>query len=212
MTSLCNPTFIVIDGQDGAGKTSLIDHLVDKLNRFSLRPVRKMRALGQGPIGLSCRTRHLESQTAEGFESLMMPMSIIEAYNDFVMPAIEDGCHVVMDRWVASYFAYQVTARKDKIAQSIYNTLFVENNVLPFWPDLYVLCNVDIDVAQSRLNQRQDETNYLDQESRVFKEAVRDGFETFKLENDNRTVRLDCNQDFETVSRSLDLLVSQLEG
>ena len=205
------PKFIVVDGMDGIGKTSIVTHIRDLLNRQSKLPVRQMRALGQGPIGLACRERHLHSKSANGFESLMMPMSIIEAYNDFVIPTLEDGCHVVMDRWIGSFYAYQVTARQDKLASMVFEDFFCKENVMPRWPDLYIIGDADLDVAENRMSQRQDATNYLDQETRDFKSAVKQGFKNFHLRNFYRAALLDCNPSFDEVTQSVNTLLNQLE-
>lgn len=204
------PLFVVVDGPDLMGKTTLVNHIVQRLHQWSDLPVVRMRALGQGPIGNACRDRHLSSKTAPGFESLMLPMSIVEAYNDYVIPMLNDGGHVIMDRWIGSYFAYQVTGRKDKHAEVIYNNLFKKESIMPRWPDLYIVGDVSIDVAMDRLKQRGGEVNYLDEESRTFKEAVQSGFLTFQLENEHRTTLLDCNRRLDLVQQDTDKLLFDL--
>lgn len=207
---LNKPVFIVVDGGDGGGKSTLVNHITAMLSQWSDLPAIKMRALGQGPIGSACRDRHLLSKTPEGFESLMLPMSIVEAYHDFVLPALKDNCHVVMDRWIGSYFAYQVSGRQDKHAKLIYENLFQTENLLDQWPDLYIVGDVRVDVAAERLNQRNNETNYLDQESLDFKEAVRNGFLTFQKTYEGQTILLDCNKSLEEVQRTTNGLLFDL--
>lgn len=187
------PLFIVVDGPDGCGKTTLINHLANYLKTELTQEVVVMQALGQGRIGMECRNRHLSNQTGPGYESMMMPMSIMEAYYDHVLPALEAKKCVLMDRWVASFFAYQVNGREDMYSKEIYETLFDDNRTpLIRQPDIYFMGDVDLKVAQARLQERNEESNYLDEESLAFKTRVSDGFKTY-AKNHTDVITLDCN-------------------
>lgn len=187
------PLFIVVDGPDGCGKTTLINNLATYLREELNQQVEVMRALGQGRIGMECRTRHLRDQTGPGYESMMMPMSIMEAYYDHVLPALKANKCVLMDRWVASFFAYQVCGREDLYSKEIYETLFDDNRTpLLRQPDIYFMGNVDPAIAQQRLQARSGESNYLDEESLAFKTRVNNGFKKYAQYGKN-IIMLDCN-------------------
>jgi dTMP kinase len=193
------PLFIVVDGVDGCGKTTLINNLAQHLRVDLQQDVVIMRALGQGRIGMECRTRHLSSQTGPGYESMMLPVSLMEAYYDHVLPALAEKKCVLMDRWVASYFAYQVNGREDLYSKEIYETLFDANRTpMIRQPDIYFIGSVDKDVARSRLEARHGETNYLDKETDAFKDRVATGFKTFTQQQSN-VIALDCNVSQELV-------------
>ena len=193
------PLFIVVDGPDGCGKTTLINNLARHLQTDLNQEVVVMKALGQGRIGMECRTRHLANQTGPGFESLMMPMSIMEAYYDHVLPALAEGKSVLMDRWVASFFAYQVNGREDLYSKEIYETLFDRlRTPMVRQPNIYFMGWVDKDVANTRLNARAEHSNYLDKETSDFKDRVSQGFQQFAKQNTG-TVQLNCNLSEATV-------------
>lgn len=210
---LKEPLFIVVDGPDGCGKTTLINGIAKYLQNDVGQDVITMRALGQGRIGMECRQRHLTNQTGPGFESLMMPMSIMEAYYDHVLPTLAGGKCVIMDRWIASFFAYQVQGREDLYSKEIYDTLF-DNERTPMLrqPDIYFIGQVDPEIANKRLNTRQENSNYLDQETNDFKKRVDNGFKLYAKQNQS-VVEINCNLSqatvFETVRQQIILYVEK---
>lgn len=193
------PLFIVADGPDGCGKTTLINNLARHLREDLKQEVVVMKGLGQGRIGAECRIRHLTSQTGPGFESLIIPISFMEAYYDHVLPALAEGKSVLMDRWVACFFAYQVNGREDLYAKEIYETLFDRNRTpMVRQPNIYFLGYVDRLVADQRLKARPEHINYLDQETTEFKDRVVQGYAKFAKQNTG-TVQLNCNLSEATV-------------
>lgn len=194
------PKYIVVDGPDGCGKTTAIRFIKDYLTKSFNQDVVIMKALGQGAIGAECRKRHLSNQAGIGLESLMMPTSIMEAYYDHVLPTLNQGKCVIMDRWISSYYAYQIKGRDDHCSKEIYNTLF-DNDRTPMIrkPDIYFIGDVDQSIADKRLKARDGDTNYLDNETSEFKQRVMQGFNEFKDLNSD-VISLDCNRDIPHVN------------
>ena len=117
----------------------------------------------------------------------------MEAYYDHVLPALAAGKCVLMDRWVASFYAYQVSGREDMYSKEIYDTLFDDNRTpLIRQPDIYFMGDVKPEVAYERLHVRDGESNYLDKESPEFKQRVADGFKHYTKHHQN-VVTLNCN-------------------
>lgn len=199
------PFFVVIDGIDGCGKTSIAKHIQDRLKNVYNKPwVSEMRAIGHGRIGAECRRRLLsDMETSPDYEAMLLPVAFQEVYHDHLIPNLNKGYSVVMDRWIASYYAYQVFGLQSDLAKKLFEEIFAQNPYFIRWPNLYFICNVDIDVANERMKNRND-NNPFDEKDRAYKERINQGYLNFTTRYFNRVVTLDCNQPLEEVLKQVD--------
>ncbi len=101
--------FIVLEGGEGAGKSTLVRALAERLTAAS-REVVTAREPGGTPAGELVRTLLHERLTpwAETFAFLVARSQIVA---EVIRPAIDRGAIVICDRFEASTFAYQGYAR-----------------------------------------------------------------------------------------------------
>jgi dTMP kinase len=105
--------FIVIEGPDGVGKTTLASRLADRI-RATGRDVLEVREPGGTPVAEAARKTVLDP--ALGASPLAELFLILAARADLVAhvirPALEAGKIVVGDRYELSTWAYQVEGRQ----------------------------------------------------------------------------------------------------
>lgn len=197
------PFFIVVDGIDGSGKTTIAKHIEHKTH------ARYMRMMGQGPIGRAVREKLLsptKNYTAD-IETLWIFSSNIETIHDCVAPVLEQGRSVVLDRYWSSTYAYQINRTDDPLFKELFIkiALFSFKNVRP---DLYLWCDVDPTIAFKRIRQRSEQANHFDTEDILDKMKVAEGFsKIFQCDLIENKIKLNCNADLPAVLHQVDTIL-----
>ena len=139
--------FITLEGIDGAGKTSHLLWLADKLRARGVEVV-VTREPGGTPLGEKLREILLAEPMHVETEALLMFAARREHLDRVILPALARGAYVVSDRFTDASFAYQCGGRG--IAES-------RLRILEDWvqaelqPDLTLLFDVKVSVAAQRL-------------------------------------------------------------
>jgi dTMP kinase len=103
------PRFIVFEGGEGAGKSTLIGLVAPRL-RDAGRAVVTVREPGGTPAGETIR-QLLELDLAPWAEAYAFLAARAQLVHEVILPALDRGATVVCDRFEASTFAYQGYAR-----------------------------------------------------------------------------------------------------
>ncbi len=106
-------TFLVVEGPDGAGKTTLVAALVQRLSDAGHRVV-QVREPGGTPSAELLRSLVLdqaEHTWTDAAELFIILAARAELVHDVIRPAVEDGAVVVSDRFDLSTIAYQAIGR-----------------------------------------------------------------------------------------------------
>lgn len=104
---------IVLEGPEGAGKTTQIGLLGESLARAG-RTVVSLREPGGTPLGEEIRKVLLHDATLEivpRAESLLFMAARAQIVEKEVMPALRQGATVLLDRFFLSTYAYQMAGR-----------------------------------------------------------------------------------------------------
>ncbi len=131
---------IVLEGVEGAGKTTQVRRLAAALAALSL-PVLTVREPGQTPIGDQVRTMllHQDYEMAPRTEALLYMASRAELCERVVRPALAEGTIVIADRFFLSTYAYQAAGRGLPEAEVRAANGFATNGLRP---DLTVLLDL----------------------------------------------------------------------
>lgn len=164
--------FITLEGIDGAGKSTHHGWLVEFLAQRGKRVV-ATREPGGTALGEKLRELLLKEEMHLETEALLMFAARREHLDKVILPALMRGDWVVSDRFTDASFAYQGGGRglaKEKLA-------VLENWVQgQLQPDLTLLFDAPVEVAQTRLASTGNQPDRFEQEQREFFERVRGAY------------------------------------
>ncbi len=171
--------FLVFEGLDGSGKSSLMKRLETYLNQASIVSL-MTREPGGTPIGDQLRNLILEKSnqppTAKT-ELLMYQASRAQHVDLVIRPALFEKKWVLCDRFSASSIAFQGGGRGISIQQVEWLNSFSTENLIP---DLTILLDLSVKESKKRRQGRSDHTgeteDRIESEADTFHERVRHGF------------------------------------
>lgn len=191
-----NSKFIVIEGLEGAGKTSAIQTVVDTLKDKGITNLAFTREPGGTP--LAEKLRELIKQGIEGekvtdkAELLMLYAARVQLIENVIKPALADGKWVIGDRHDLSSQAYQGGGRgldKD-LMLSLRNTVLGD-----FRPDLTLYLDLDPAIGLARARAR-GELDRIEQESMDFFYRTRERYQALAKDDDS-IITIDASQAIE---------------
>lgn len=197
-----NSKFIVIEGLEGAGKTSAIQTVVDTLKDKGITNLVFTREPGGTP--LAEKLRELIKQGIEGekvtdkAELLMLYAARVQLIENVIKPALADGKWVIGDRHDLSSQAYQGGGRgldKD-LMLSLRNTVLGD-----FRPDLTLYLDLDPAIGLARARAR-GELDRIEKESMDFFYRTRERYQALAKDDDS-IITIDASQAIEKVQADI---------
>jgi dTMP kinase len=166
--------FIVIDGADGCGKTSVIDYLKNSYKKnflFTREP-------GGTPFADKIREVMLNSEAKEA-SGLTQFGLIWAARADHVekkiKPALAKGINVISDRFDSSTYAFQIYGQETLTLEKLF-TQMREVYLGETKPDLYIVLDVNPHISVARTTKRQAGKNHFDERDVAFHRRIRNAF------------------------------------
>lgn len=167
--------FIVITGGDGVGKTTCLKLLELKLKNELGDRVIFAKEPGGTEVGQKIREILLtKNDTGMDLKTEMLLFAASRAQQIYqkIKPSLEQGKHVLCDRFVESSFAYQV---RGSIRPDLEKTFHAVDNITDgAKPDLYIVLDLDPQVANDRVVERK-ESNRFDLLGKDYHSRVRRG-------------------------------------
>jgi dTMP kinase len=192
-------TFITFEGPEGAGKTTIIHMVQQKLIQDGYTIV-LTREPGGIRIAEQIREIILNPSNTEmdaRTEALLYAAARRQHLVEKVIPELNKGNIVLCDRFIDSSLAYQGHARGIGVEDIFAINQFAIEQTMP-QATLYF--DIEPEVGLERINKgRRDEINRLDLESLDFHYKVRDGYLSLLSEFPERIYRIDANQSVEKV-------------
>ncbi len=192
-------TFITFEGPEGAGKTTIIHMVQQKLiqegyNIVLTREPGGIRIAEQiREIILNPSNTEMDART----EALLYAAARRQHLVEKVIPELNKGNIVLCDRFIDSSLAYQGNARGIGVEDIFAINQFAIEQTMP-QATLYF--DIEPEVGLERINKgRKDEINRLDLESLDFHYKVRDGYLSLLSEFPERIRRIDADQSVEKV-------------
>lgn len=189
--------FIVLEGGDGAGKSTQLDLLVRRLGSTD-REVVATREPGGTPVGAAIRQVLLHGEdVAPRAEALLFAADRAHHVHTLVAPALARGAVVVSDRYTDSSIAYQSVARGLDAEDVRSLSLWATGGLLP-----HLTVVLDVSPATGRAR-RGDLADRLEAEGETFHERVREGFLELAARAPDRYLVLDGAEDPHQVHRAI---------
>lgn len=203
-----NSKFIVIEGLEGAGKTSAIQTVVDTLKQQGITDLAFTREPGGTP--LAEKLRELIKQGIEGekvtdkAELLMLYAARVQLVENVIKPALAQGKWVIGDRHDLSSQAYQGGGRGiDKaLMKSLRDTVLAD-----FKPDLTLYLDLNPAVGLARARAR-GELDRIEKESMDFFYRTRERYQALAKE-DASIITIDASQDIDKVQADIRDVLNQ---
>ncbi len=204
--------FMVFEGLDGSGKSSLMKMLEQHLKSLSYEPV-LTREPGGTEVGDELRELILkkrENAPVARAELLMYEASRAQHVDVVIRPALAAKKWVLCDRFSASSVAFQGGGRSISIEQVVWLNHFATDNLTP---DLTVLLDLSVEESKKRRSKRSDQTgseeDRIEAEKDDFHQRVRQGFLSQAQQSPHNWLVLNAAQ---TPDQLFQILLSELRG
>jgi dTMP kinase len=202
---------ITLEGGEGGGKTTQIVRLRDRLTKADLDVV-VLREPGGTVISEQIREVVLSAKNvgiAFTTEVLLFQAARAQIYREIVLPSLEAGKVVIMDRSRDSSVVYQGIVRE-------FGTELIESlndiSTRGTYPDLTLLLDVPVKIGLER-REGSGVSNRIDMESAKFHEKVRAAYlDLAKSDNTGRWQVIDASKSIEKVEKEIWKVVSKRVG
>ena len=190
--------FLVLEGIDGCGKTTQLQHLADWLPGSGLMPpgatLHCTREPGGTPLGRALRqlllTPQQHSAPAPTAELLLYAADRAQHVEQVIRPALERGDWVLSDRFSGSTLAYQGHGR----ALDLHTIADLERIATAgIVPDITFWLDLPLQMSLSRRGARADDR--IEAEGEAFLARVSEGFQRLSVERQWSPVAADQSAD-----------------
>jgi dTMP kinase len=198
MTNLSGK-FIVLDGTEGAGKSTQIQLLRDRLVAAGV-DVLHVRDPGTTRIGEQIRAillnpdNHDMGMRAEMFLYMAARAQLV---TEVILPAVESGRLVLSDRFVSSTLAYQLGG-EDLTADEIRDVADIA--IQGRWPDLTLILDIPAEKSIARVQREKDR---IEQRPLEYHEMVRQNFHAQARLEPERYRIVDADRDVQVVHEEI---------
>ncbi len=184
---------ITFEGPEGAGKTTVLQHILPELAKQDIDIITTREP---GGIRIAEAIREIilapENTAIDGkTELLLFAAARRQHLNEKVLPALADGKLVIIDRFIDSSVAYQGYARGIPVSDVETINNFATDGLLP---DLTLYFDVDTAIGLARVMTGDREVNRLDLEAQEMHEKVRAGYQKIAALHPERIITIDASQ------------------
>lgn len=204
--------FITFEGGEGAGKTSVLKAISERL---SDKRIEALLTREPGGIEIAEKIRAVildpaHTEMHERTEALLYAAARAQHFYEKIVPALEQGKHVLCDRFIDSSLAYQGYARKIGVDDVLAINEFAIGKRLP---DVTIFFNIAPEKGLARIHAtRSDELNRLDVEGLAFHQKVYEGYEEAMRRYPDRYRIINADQPLEQVIEDVWMILNPIIG
>jgi dTMP kinase len=193
---------ITFEGNDGSGKTTQIEAVAKVLKSKGIDPL-IIREPGGTDAGKIIRNLILDANVKLSATATLL-LFIADRANlceEIIFPALINNRVILCDRFTDSTLAYQGYGEGKgdlKLISEINFLNTISSRVIipirTFWLD------IDPSIGLTRIKQRGEILNRIEQKPLEFHQRVREGYQTIAKYNPNRIVRIEADQSIEEIT------------
>lgn len=184
---------IALEGQDGTGKSTVIDAITGCFDEMGLDYI-NAREPGSTDIGEKIRDILADKANKDmdyHTEALLFAASRSELYDKVIKPNVRKGTSVILDRFLLSSLAYQGVVRGLGVDEVMkINDFFLDG----FRPDLTILMDLDAKESYERLKKLGD-LDRIESLGEDFQERVHLAYLKLYEEKQMKLIKLDGTKD-----------------
>lgn len=200
--------FIVFEGGDGSGKSTVLEMVYNYLIENGIDCI-KTREPGGIKISEDIREVILDTKNTAmdpKTEALLYAAARRQHLVEKVIPELDKGRIVLCDRFIFSSLAYQGYARNIGVDEVYQINKFAVGD---YMPDLNIFFDVSPEVGLERINSNDKrEVNRLDLEKINFHHKVREGYNTLIEKNKEKFEVIDAEKSLNEVFDSVKSIIS----
>ncbi|MEK4626695.1 MAG: dTMP kinase [Solibacillus sp.] len=204
--------FITFEGGEGAGKTSVLKAIGERVAEARINAL-----LTREPGGIEIAEKiraiildpaHIEMH--ERTEALLYAAARAQHFYEKIIPALEEGKHVLCDRFIDSSLAYQGYAREIGVDDVLAINQFAIGKRLP---DITFYFELSPEKGLARIQAtRADEINRLDAEGLAFHQKVYEGYQEAMKRYPERFKIINADQPLENVIEDVWRILNPILG
>ena len=199
--------FVVLEGIDGAGKSTHLDFICDQIRAQKGVEVVLTREPGGTPLAEKIRELVLHEPMDVETEVLMVAAARRDHVAKVIAPALAAGSWVVCDRYVDSTRAYQGGGGQVSLA---WIDGLMASATMGVRPDRVYLFDAPAQLAAARRNSRGNATDRFEAQDLAYFERVRDVYLNQPRVNSPQAVVIDSSQDVSRIQSILKDSISSL--
>lgn len=202
MTAETEGLFISFEGGDGAGKSTQIKRLAERIENAG-RDVVLTREPG-GSDGAEIIRKLLVEGDKDRWspltEALLMNAARRDHLEKVILPALARGVVVITDRFADSTMAYQgIAGALGREKASLLRDLVVG----PCSPDITIILDVPVELGLERAGDRCGNETRFESKGEAFQAAVRDAFLEIAKNEPDRCIVVDASQPIEETASAI---------
>lgn len=207
---------IEVEGTDGAGKTTALKYLIEKLQATG-SSVLETREVGSPLVPINVKLRELVLSPESGLsgEAMEMIFGAMRFEHDKLLKSVSgEYDFVVSDRGWLSHLAYTDHNVSKEFTDGLYLNFLKDLTQLP---DVVIYFSINTETGLKRRISRGEGMDVIEQKGVEYQELVRGSFENY-IENLNTIAPgatvfvVDANQDIPGVRAQIDDIVSALKA
>lgn len=191
--------FITFEGGEGAGKTTVLQSINERLIANG-KKVMVTREPGGSVIAEKIREIILNPEHTEmdaRTEALLYAAARRQHLVEKVIPYLSEGYIILCDRFIDSSLVYQGVARKIGVEEVLNINLFATKGLMP---EKTLFFDIEPEVGLQRISAHKGrEFNRLDQEKIEFHHLVRKAYHDLAAKEPNRIIQIDASRSLEEV-------------
>jgi len=195
--------FITLEGVDGAGKSSHVGWIAERLRQAGHEVV-VTREPGGTPLAEKLRALVLSEPMDPLAETLLMFAARADHVQRVIAPALARGAWVVCDRFTDATHAYQGKG-KGVPAERIHQLAQATHPGLA--PDQTLVFDCPYEISRSRLSNSGRDLDRFESEERAFFERVRAGYQGLARAEPGRVTLLDGSKTVELVKEIIEKIL-----